>query len=163
MARAVHQSRVYVIGLFRLRPDELVVERDGATVALTPKAVQTLLVLVESAGDVVSKEALFQRVWPGTFVVESSLTRNISALRKVLEEDGGLEGAIETIPKRGYRFRLPWASSRTKAGSTQFQRPRTGGGQPQSGSSPSRELWRGVCGHQRQASPGHPARRCAPA
>ena len=78
MAQAGHQSRVYVIGDFRLRPDELVLERDGATVALTPKAILALLVLAESAGEVVTKDALFECVWPGTFVFESSLTRNIS-------------------------------------------------------------------------------------
>jgi DNA-binding winged helix-turn-helix (wHTH) protein/tetratricopeptide (TPR) repeat protein len=87
---------------FRLYPTEKILERDGEIVPLTPKAVETLLVIVEGRGEVVSKERIHQRVWPDTFVAESSITRNISVIRKAL----GVE-AIENIPKRGYRFSLP--------------------------------------------------------
>lgn len=70
---------------------------------LTPKAVETLRVLVQRQGAVVSKETLLQEVWPGVFVGESGLTRNICDLRRVLKDfDGGCP--IETIPRRGYRF-----------------------------------------------------------
>jgi Tol biopolymer transport system component len=53
---------------------------------------------------VVKKEDLIKAVWPDTFVEESSLTQNISLLRKTLGETPGGQSYIETIPKRGYRF-----------------------------------------------------------
>jgi DNA-binding winged helix-turn-helix (wHTH) protein/tetratricopeptide (TPR) repeat protein len=73
-------------------------------VLLSPKVVDTLLVLVQSAGRVVSKEALIAAVWPDVVVVESGLTRNLSVLRKALEEREPDGAYIETIPRRGYRF-----------------------------------------------------------
>ena len=70
---------------------------------LTPKAVETLLVLVERQGQVVTKDELIRIVWPDTFVEENNLAQNISLLRRVLGESGGPQ-FIETVPKRGYRF-----------------------------------------------------------
>ena len=94
----------YEFGPFRLDPAERVVRREGEVVALTPKVFETLLVLVESSGHVVSKDELMGRVWPDTFVDEGTLTRNVSRLRSVLGENGGAPQYIETVPKRGYRF-----------------------------------------------------------
>src|SRR5262245_806854 len=94
----------YRFGPFRLNASQRILERDGERLQLTPKAIDTLVFLVENSGRVVTKDELIRAVWPGVNVVESGLTRNISALRKVLE-DGSAEGSyIETIPKRGYRF-----------------------------------------------------------
>lgn len=93
---------MWCFGPFELDPQARVLFRDGKPVGLTPKQVDTLLVLVRSAGQVVERERLMTEVWPDTFVEESGLTRNISAIRKALE---GLEtDPIETVPKRGYRF-----------------------------------------------------------
>jgi serine/threonine-protein kinase len=58
---------------------------------------------VEHAGEVVDKDFLFETVWPGAFVVESSLTKNICILRKMLDE-AGQESVIQTVSKRGYRY-----------------------------------------------------------
>ena len=71
---------------------------------LSPKAIDLLYLLVARAPAIVTKEEIFDAVWPGTFVVESSLARNVSLIRKALEERGGAGPFIETIPKRGYRF-----------------------------------------------------------
>jgi pimeloyl-ACP methyl ester carboxylesterase len=76
-------------------------------VALTPKAFQILLVLVESQGQIVSKDELFQKVWPDTFVEEATLAQNVFTLRKQLKDDRETALYIETIPKRGYRFVAP--------------------------------------------------------
>jgi TolB-like protein/DNA-binding winged helix-turn-helix (wHTH) protein/Tfp pilus assembly protein PilF len=73
-------------------------------IPLTRKAVETLLVLVENAGHVMGKETLLERVWPGTFVNESTLAQNILTLRKALGKQGSGEDYIGTVPKRGYRF-----------------------------------------------------------
>jgi serine/threonine-protein kinase len=68
--------------------------------------VETLRVLVEQPDVVISKEALLSKIWPGTFVEESGLTRNICDLRHALSD---LSGAsfIQTVPRRGYRFVAP--------------------------------------------------------
>lgn len=94
----------YRFGDFRLNVYDRILERNGERVLLTPKVIDTLFVLVENRKQLVTKETLMKAVWPDVTVVESGLTRNISALRKALEE-GGAEGSyIETIPRRGYRF-----------------------------------------------------------
>jgi DNA-binding winged helix-turn-helix (wHTH) protein/tetratricopeptide (TPR) repeat protein len=97
----------YRFGPFQLDAAGRILERDGERVALTPKVIDTLLVLVANAGQLVTKEALIQSVWPDVTVVDSGLTRNISVLRKTLEA-GVAEGTyVETIPRRGYRFVAP--------------------------------------------------------
>ncbi|WP_141508290.1 winged helix-turn-helix domain-containing protein [Ramlibacter sp. WS9] len=86
-------------GPFRLDAGGRVLYRDGERVALTPKAVDVLVALVEARGRPVTKDELLQSVWAGVVVEEGSLTSHISQLRKALGE-----GLIETLPKRGYRF-----------------------------------------------------------
>src|SRR5581483_541968 len=78
--------------------------RDGEPVALAPKAVEMLLVLVGRAGRPLSKEELMEQVWPDTFVEEANLAVHISMLRKTLGKrpEGGQY--IETLPRHGYRF-----------------------------------------------------------
>jgi len=98
-------GRCYQFGSFRLDGDGCMLFREGKRVALTPKVLELLIVLVEAHGNPVTKEALLQRVWAGIVVEEGSLTSHISILRKVLGD--GINGGqfIETLPKRGYRFR----------------------------------------------------------
>ena len=81
--------------------------KDGAIVRLTPKAFDTLLVLVQHKGQLVDKEQLLKDVWPDSYVEEGSLSRNIHELRKVLGDHSSEPRYIETIPKRGYRFVAP--------------------------------------------------------
>jgi DNA-binding winged helix-turn-helix (wHTH) protein/TolB-like protein len=94
-----------VFGPFELDTLARVVYRDGKPVALTPKQVDTLLMLVREHGQVVERERLMREVWPDSFVEEGGLTRNVSAIRKALENNG--DEPIETVPKRGYRFVAP--------------------------------------------------------
>jgi len=76
----------------------------GQPVAVEPKAFRVLLFLLEQRGRLVEKEELLSAVWPGTFVTENALTREIALLRRVLGDDSKATKYIETIPKRGYRF-----------------------------------------------------------
>jgi TolB-like protein/DNA-binding winged helix-turn-helix (wHTH) protein/Flp pilus assembly protein TadD len=100
-----HPSRTaFSFGPFRLDAGDLVLRRGDEEIPLTRKAVETLLVLVENAGHVMGKEALLERVWPGTFVNESTLAQNILTLRKALGKQASGEDYIGTVPKRGYRF-----------------------------------------------------------
>ena len=95
--------RYYDFGPFRLSISDRMLLRDGEVVALTPKVVDTLVLLVENRGHVVKKNDLMETLWPDSFVEESSLTQNISLLRKALAESAA-DRYIETVPKRGYRF-----------------------------------------------------------
>jgi DNA-binding winged helix-turn-helix (wHTH) protein/Tol biopolymer transport system component len=94
----------YEFGVFRLEVSTRSLYRAGEFVPLTPKVLETLLVLVEDAGKVVTKDELMQRVWPDAFVEEGSIANNISILRKTLNLDFPGEGPIATIARRGYRF-----------------------------------------------------------
>src|SRR5262245_5155532 len=98
------RNQCYEFGPFRLDAQERLLQRDGATISLTPKAFDLLLALVERHGRLVDKEELFQTVWPDTIVEESNLSSNIALIRKALGDgENGLK-FIETVPKRGYRF-----------------------------------------------------------
>lgn len=80
--------------------------REGRDLTLRRKVFDTLLVLIERSGQVIDKDEMMSLLWPDSFVEESNLLVNISALRKALAESGGQE-YIETIPGRGYRFTAP--------------------------------------------------------
>src|SRR5215813_2579719 len=97
-------KQLYVFGPFRLDTDERLLMRDGRVAPLPPKVFDTLLVLVENSGRVVSKDELMQSLWSDIFVEESNLTQNISQLRRALGDGAAGAQYIETIPKRGYRF-----------------------------------------------------------
>lgn len=94
----------YEFGPFRVDARERLLWRDGKVVPLTPKVFNTLLVLLQSPGRILTKEELMQRVWPDTAVEESNLARNVSTLRRSLGQQRDEHPFIETIPWRGYRF-----------------------------------------------------------
>jgi Tol biopolymer transport system component/DNA-binding winged helix-turn-helix (wHTH) protein len=79
----------------------------GSAVTLTPKVFQTLLVLVENHARVMSKDELFEHIWPHQTVEEANLTQNISMLRKALEEATYGKRYIATFHGHGYRFVEP--------------------------------------------------------
>ena len=95
---------IYSFDSFTVDVDEGRLWLGDQPVALTPKAFDTLLVLLAHNGMLVNKDTLLDEVWKDTFVEESTLAQNISTLRKALGT--GLDGRqfIETIPRRGYRF-----------------------------------------------------------
>jgi len=101
------ERRFYRFGRFRLDPSGRVLFRGDRAIRLPPKAVDTLLLLVQHAGNVVEKQELLKHVWQDAFVEEGSLTRTISILRKALEDAAHGQQFISTIAKRGYRFAAP--------------------------------------------------------
>ena len=98
-------SEIYEFGPFRLDKGEGLLSRGSERVALTPKAFETLVALVERSGRLVEKDELMQIIWPDSFVEEANLTNNIWTLRKALGEVSPGQPFIETVPKRGYRFK----------------------------------------------------------
>ena len=79
-------------------------EKRGEARALTPRAFDVLVYLIEQRGRVVEKQELFDQIWKETFVTDSALAREIKEIRHALEDDAAAPRYIETVPKRGYRF-----------------------------------------------------------
>lgn len=98
------RDRKYRFGDFLLVSDGPMLLRDGVRVAVTPRVLNVLLVLVDNAGRVVTKETLMNKVWADSFVEEGNLNRTISRLRQSLGEAASENRFIETIPRVGYRF-----------------------------------------------------------
>lgn len=94
----------YRLGPFRLDGNAEMLFRGTEPLTLGDRAVALLRVLVERAGTPVSKDTLIEAAWPGVTVEESNLTVQIAALRRILAEEAGGEGWIETLPRRGYRY-----------------------------------------------------------
>lgn len=101
------QRRIYEFDDFRVDTGQFLLTRAGHTTPITPTVFRILLILLERAGEVVTKEQLIQFVWPDSFVEEGNLNRNVSTLRKALDEKPCDHRYIETIPKTGYRFIAP--------------------------------------------------------
>lgn len=97
-------NKMYVFGAFRLDAAERVLRRDEEVLVLAPKVFDTLLVLIEKGGRIVSKAELMDAVWGDVSVEESNLSQNIYTLRRKLGVDEAGKPFIETVPRRGYRF-----------------------------------------------------------
>src|SRR5260370_544988 len=97
-------QEIYEFGPFRLDSGEGTLLRGDQVVALTPKAFETLALLVQNSGHLVRKDELIERVWHDTIVEESNLNVIIHTLRKALGDDPRESKYIETIAKRGFRF-----------------------------------------------------------
>ena len=96
---------LYKFDSFIVDVDERVLLRNGRMVPLTPKVFETLLLLVKNQGSIVTKEKMLTTLWPNVFVEESNITFNIRMLRKALGDTKQSSVYIETIPRRGYRFK----------------------------------------------------------
>ena len=101
------EKRVYRFRDFELEPDERRLSEAGKPIALTPKVFDTLVLLVERSGHVVSKDELMRLLWPRGYVDESNLTKHIWLIRRALGEGDHDSRFIETVPKLGYRFVAP--------------------------------------------------------
>jgi DNA-binding winged helix-turn-helix (wHTH) protein/tetratricopeptide (TPR) repeat protein len=99
------QAQIYEFGDFRMdTAKRMLCKRDDQAVALTAKAFDALLYLVEHRAVELKKEELMSAIWPGRVVEENNLNQIISTLRRTLGEAKGEHRYILTIPGRGYRF-----------------------------------------------------------
>jgi TolB-like protein/DNA-binding winged helix-turn-helix (wHTH) protein/Flp pilus assembly protein TadD len=92
---------------FELNEADFSLSHAGERIALEPKALRVLTLLVSRAGRLVEKQELLELVWPNTFVEENTLTRTIGILRRELGDSPRDSKVIETVPTRGYRFIAP--------------------------------------------------------
>jgi DNA-binding winged helix-turn-helix (wHTH) protein len=96
--------RFYTFDRFRVDIVKRLLLRDGAVIPLTPKAFEILVLLLQRRDGVVEKDEILREIWHDTVVEENNLARNISTLRKVLDDTPGQNRFIVTIPGRGYQF-----------------------------------------------------------
>jgi hypothetical protein len=114
VSKLLQESRFLDFGAFRVDRAKGVLLRDGAPVALSPKAFGTLLRLLKEPGQVVTKAELMESVWPDAIVEENNLTQAVSALRKALGDangepqvvvGGGRSDGEDRVGPRPLRFR----------------------------------------------------------
>src|ERR1043166_1431873 len=91
-------------GRFRLDLSQRQLARDGVSIPLGSRALDILCALAVAKGEVVSKDELMARVWPGLVVDENTIRVHVSALRKALEEGTSGQSHLMTVPGRGYRL-----------------------------------------------------------
>jgi DNA-binding winged helix-turn-helix (wHTH) protein len=97
---------IYRFGRFAVDTREHRLTLEGATIAITPKVFDTLVMFVRHPGRLLTKDELLRSIWPDAVVEEANLTVNVSTLRRLLDANSG-SPCIETVSRRGYRFLLP--------------------------------------------------------
>jgi len=91
-------------GRFRLHLGQRELSRDGIPVQLGSRARDILCVLAAAKGELVTKDELMARVWPGEVVEENAIHVHVSGLRKALDERKSGQSYVVTVPGRGYRL-----------------------------------------------------------
>jgi TolB-like protein/Flp pilus assembly protein TadD len=104
------------VGSWIVDPSLNSMSSDGRNVRLEPKVMEVLLCLAQHPGETLSKEQLFQAVWPNLVVTEDVLKRCIAELRRAFDDDARNPHVIETISKRGYRLVAPVSALVTGTG-----------------------------------------------
>lgn len=105
-ASSAAASRYLCFGGFQLDTQRELLFKDGSKVRLPGKVFQTLVALLEKPGEVVTREALREKLWPeGTFVnYDANVNTTVNKLRLVLGDSSDQPAYIETIPRLGYCF-----------------------------------------------------------
>ena len=108
MAEAVPSSRLVRFGTFEVDLQAGELRKSGVKLKLTGQPLQVLTILLERAGEVVTREELQKRLWPDTFVdVDHNLNTAVNRIREVLGDSAESPRFVETLPRRGYRFITP--------------------------------------------------------
>jgi DNA-binding winged helix-turn-helix (wHTH) protein len=107
--------QTYLFGEFQLDGSRKRLTRNGDPVALTEHQVDVLLHLVSRHGEIVTKDALIDAAWQGVAVTDNSVEQAVSALRRKLGDSAARTRMIETVPRRGYRFRGDVTRAETRA------------------------------------------------
>ena len=97
-------SATYRFDRFSLDTTDRRLRRDGEPVELSARYFDALVLLLQEAGTLVSKDRFMGEVWAGVPVTDEALTQCIKSLRRALGDDAARPRVIETVPKHGYRF-----------------------------------------------------------
>lgn len=103
---SIGQSRVFRFGVFEVDTLAHDLRREGVRIRLQEQPYQILLMLLERAGQVVTRDEMRQRIWPASVVVDfdHGLNNSIARLREAFGDAAGAAQLIETVPRVGYRF-----------------------------------------------------------
>jgi len=118
-------ATTYRFGPYRLTPAERLLEKDGCPLVVGSRALDLLIILVEHAGEVVSRGELMDRAWPDLIVDDINLRVSVASLRKALAD--GVDGAryIANVKGRGYGFVAPVERSQVVPEPASIGAPRT--------------------------------------
>src|SRR4029453_14725358 len=94
-------------GPFAFEPDNQLLRRGGEDIPAPPRVLGVLDLMLERAGDLVTRQELIDRVWKDAFVTDTSLAEAVSGLRQLLGDDPQSPTYIQTVHRRGYRFVAP--------------------------------------------------------
>lgn len=97
----------FCVGDWIVRPKRCSIEHEDESVRIKPKSMAVLECLARAAGEVVSRNELFDAVWPGAIVSDDVLTHSVVELRKAFGDSARDAQVIETIPKNGFRLIPP--------------------------------------------------------
>lgn len=100
-------ARGFRLGAWLVRPDLCTLETDGRSIQLEPKTMGVLLCLADHAPQVVTREQFIAEVWNGRIVTDEVLSRAVSLLRSVLEDDAQAPRFVRTVPRVGYALIAP--------------------------------------------------------
>jgi DNA-binding winged helix-turn-helix (wHTH) protein/TolB-like protein len=107
-------KQIFQFGRFKIDVSERRVTRDGRQVALTAKAFDTLVLLIQNPSETLTRDEILDVVWNETAVEENNLSQQISTLRKLLGDTPGEHRYIVTVPGIGYRFVAPVQLTETR-------------------------------------------------
>ena len=97
-------AEVFTFGEFSLDLSGRVLRRRGEIVVLQPRVLDTLILLVENRGEMLTKREMMDAIWKDAFVEEANLTQTIYLLRRILGKNSEGEDWIKTAPRKGYLF-----------------------------------------------------------
>ena len=100
-------SAPFVVAGARIEPDALRISGDQAVCEIEPRVMALMVALAERPGELWARDELLTRLWAGRHSSDQTLTRIVYLLRKALKHTAAIEGAIKTVPKRGYRLDAP--------------------------------------------------------
>jgi serine/threonine-protein kinase len=110
-ARERHRQPLIVFGPFTFDPNSRLLRRGTEELALPPRVLGVLELLLDRAGDVVPRQELIDTVWKDAFVTDTSLAEAVSVLRQTLGDDPQSPTYVQTLHRRGYRFVAPVSGS----------------------------------------------------
>jgi TolB-like protein/DNA-binding winged helix-turn-helix (wHTH) protein/Tfp pilus assembly protein PilF len=95
---------MFWVGEYRIHPGENQVRSEAGSIPIEPKVMSLLVYLARNAGSTITREHLFEAVWPGVVVTDDTLTQAVAKLRKAFGDDARNPRYIQTVPKGGYRL-----------------------------------------------------------
>ena len=112
----------YRFGRFELDGRAYRLTRDGAALDLPPKVLDLLFLFLSRPATLVTKDDIFDALWPGITVTDNAITQVVSDLRQALDDSPAAPAFVQTVPRRGYRFIGEITSTQHSEPGTQAER-----------------------------------------